>query len=155
VVQGANQVTVRVLGAKGATTRSARVLARDPSMDLAVLTFADAAESWVTVASTPALRVSDEVMAVGEPSGLGWTATFGRVSAIRSGLEFDLAPEIATVQFDAAINPGNSGGPLLARDGQVVGIVTFGLRNTEGLSFAVAGDALWAKVRDWIAHEQR
>src|SRR5262249_26081038 len=135
------QVTVRVPDASGATTRSARVLARDPSMDLAVLAFADASDSWLTVGSTPALRVSDEVMAVGEPSGLAWTATFGRISAIRSGRGFDLAPEIAAVQFDAAVNPGNSGGPLLARDGRVVGIVTFGVRNTEGLSFAVAGDA--------------
>jgi S1-C subfamily serine protease len=93
------------------------------------------------------------VMAVGEPRGLAWTATFGRVSAFRTGGEFDLAPTLTAVQFDAAINPGNSGGPLVSRAGTVIGIVTFGTRNAQGLSFALGGDVLWARARAWIAQE--
>jgi serine protease Do len=91
-------------------------------------------------------------MAVGEPKGLAWTATFGRVSAFRNGSD---SPGGATaIQFDAAVNPGNSGGPLINRDGKVVGVVTATVRDAQGLSFALAGDQLWARAQAWIAQER-
>ncbi len=154
VVNGASSVRVSALPPKGGTertTRSARVLAADTTMDLAVLSLADASPSHLTLASLDRVRVGDEVMAVGEPRGLAWSATFGRVGALRRGGEFDLNPTLTALQFDAAVNPGNSGGPLIARDGGVIGIVTFGMRNATGLSFAIAGDPLWARAREWIA----
>ena len=156
VVTGATSVRVNGLAPKGGTpppARMARVLASDTTMDLAVLSLADASPSHLSLGAVDKVRVGDEVMAVGEPRGLAWTATWGRVGAVRRGGEFDLNPAVAAVQFDAAINPGNSGGPLIARDGSVIGIVTFGMRNATGLSFAISGDALWSKASDWIARD--
>jgi pSer/pThr/pTyr-binding forkhead associated (FHA) protein len=140
------QVLARVSGNQPTTSR-ARVVARDTQADLAVLELTDPVTTFLTPRSTQSVRVGEEVMAVGEPHGLAWTATFGRVSALRPGAAFDLAPTVTAVQFDAAINPGNSGGPLVGRDGKVIGIVTFGMKNAQGLSFALAGDTYFSQAQ--------
>jgi len=156
VVQDAPTVRLGMLEQDGAAqpaSQVARVVGRDPRMDIAVLAVAEPMSSFLALAPTGDVRVGDEIMVVGEPHGLAWTATFGRVSALRGGAELNLAPALTAVQFDASINPGNSGGPLVARDGRAIGIVTFSVRNTQGLSFAVSGDALWATVQAWVAHD--
>src|SRR5213596_3868254 len=81
-------------------------------------------------------RAGQEVMALGSPLGLQNTVTRGIVSAVRQ------VGALTLVQTDAAINPGNSGGPLLARNGEVIGITTMSMRSAvaQGLSFAVAID---------------
>jgi S1-C subfamily serine protease len=158
VVTGATHVQLTAFssdGSREATPRDARVLALDATMDLAVLSVAEPAAGHLTVTNTDDIRVGDDVMAIGEPHGLGWTATFGRIGAVRMGGDLNLSPGLTALQFDAAINPGNSGGPLIARDGSVIGIVTFGMRNANGLSFAIAGEPLWTRAREWIAHEAR
>jgi S1-C subfamily serine protease len=89
----------------------------------------------------------DTVLAYGSPLGLNDTKTQGIISALRSDF----------IQFDAQVNPGNSGGPLLDRDGDVIGIVTGELSETDnggstGLSVAldigVACDLAADKVPD-------
>ena len=88
--------------------------------------------------SSSAMRVGDEVFAVGNPLGLVGSLSAGVVS----GFDRDFRPEgreeplRGLIQFDAAVNPGNSGGPLLDRRGQVVGIVT-GLINPTDLDFFI------------------
>ena len=72
------------------------------------------------------------VAAFGHPHGLTYSASRGIISQVRyyNGVDW--------VQTDAAINPGNSGGPLIELDtGEVVGINAMGLKDTEGLNFAV------------------
>src|SRR5215831_14276079 len=74
----------------------------------------------------------DEVLAMGNPYGLNYTATQGvisKVDRIREGLKF--------IQIDAAINPGNSGGPLVDEDGKVVGVNSFIIRGGDNLGFAL------------------
>jgi S1-C subfamily serine protease len=153
VVQGARAVQLAVNPPSGSgqpRVSTATVLERDATLDLAVLELAYPIEPHLVFGSVRDLRVGDEVMAVGEPKGLAWTATFGRVSAIRSGTQVAV-PGPTVIQFDAAVNPGNSGGPLISRDGRVVGVVTATVRDAQGLSFAVAGDQLWARAQTWIA----
>ena len=73
-----------------------------------------------------------EVAAFGHPEGLTYSASRGIVSQVRvyDGVDW--------VQTDAAINPGNSGGPLIdLKTGSVVGVNAMGLKDTEGLNFAV------------------
>lgn len=81
----------------------------------------------VLSAATGTIKVGDPVIAYGSPYGLENTVTVGVVSAIRGNY----------IQTDAPINNGNSGGPLLNKDGQVVGLTTLILANSNSLGFAV------------------
>lgn len=88
------------------------------------------------------LQVGEYVIAIGNPFQLGQTVTAGIVSALGRGL----SPEgyESYIQPDAPINPGNSGGPLIALDGNIVGInsAIFGPGANVGIGFAVpAGTA--------------
>lgn len=79
-----------------------------------------------------AAQAGDEVLAIGHPRGLMFTATRGIVSESLRQL-----PNGPFVQHDVAINPGNSGGPLLDADGLLVGLNTQFQVNAQGLGFAV------------------
>ncbi len=74
----------------------------------------------------------DKVVAIGHPYGLNYTATEGIVSKAAR-----LQGELEYIQIDAAINPGNSGGPLLNDSGEVVGVNTFIIQNSNNLGFAL------------------
>jgi serine protease Do len=78
------------------------------------------------------MKDGDEVVAMGNPYGLNYTATRGvisKVDRIREGLKF--------IQIDAAINPGNSGGPLVNDEGEVIGVNSFIVRGGDNLGFAL------------------
>jgi S1-C subfamily serine protease len=82
--------------------------------------------------------VGDEVFAVGNPHGLGWTHTGGDVSQIRNQEQASRAYRV--IQTSAPINPGNSGGGLYSHDGLLIGINTWtqDKRFSEGLGFSIA-----------------
>jgi len=78
------------------------------------------------------MKDGDQVVAIGHPYGLNYTATQGvisKVDRIRDGLKF--------IQIDAAINPGNSGGPLVNKKGEVIGVNSFIIRGGDNLGFAL------------------
>nr|WP_237447948.1 trypsin-like peptidase domain-containing protein [Nocardioides flavescens] len=105
----------------------AEVVGRSPVYDLAVLYSEQARDLRpAALGESQALRVGDDVVAIGSPLGLSSTVTAGIVSALnRPVTTGDSASEssyINAVQTDAAINPGNSGGPLVNLAGQVVGV---------------------------------
>lgn len=78
------------------------------------------------------MKDGDEVVAIGHPFGLNYTATQGvisKVDRIRDGLKF--------IQIDAAINPGNSGGPLVNMNGEIIGVNSFIIRGGDNLGFAL------------------
>ena len=78
------------------------------------------------------LKDGDEVIAIGHPYGLNYSATQGvisKVDRIRNGLKY--------IQIDAAINPGNSGGPLVNDKGDVIGINSFIIKGGDNLGFAL------------------
>lgn len=105
----------------------ATVVGRSPVYDLAVLYSEQARDlKPAALGESQALRVGDDVVAIGSPLGLSSTVTAGIVSALnRPVTTGDSASEssyINAVQTDAAINPGNSGGPLVNLAGQVVGV---------------------------------
>jgi S1-C subfamily serine protease len=80
-----------------------------------------------------AVRPGEPIVVVGAPLGLDSSVTTGVVSAFRK-IE---GTDETYVQFDAPINPGNSGGPVINAQGQVVGIATAKLRNSEGIGLAI------------------
>jgi serine protease Do len=141
VVEDASKVEVRFFD--GATVL-ADVIGTDPDSDLAVLEVDLPSEQLRAVlpGDSDAVFVGQRAIAIGNPFGQEWTLTAGIVSAlgrtIGSGTSQFSIPEM--IQTDAAINPGNSGGPLLDRDGNVIGVNTLILSNSQasaGVGFAI------------------
>ena len=146
IVEGSGEIQ---LAFADGTRTSAFVVNADPERDIAVLAPASPPELVVpaTIGSAAALRVGDEVFAVGNPLGLVASLSAGVVSGVdrQSTPHGREEPIRGLIQFDAAVNPGNSGGPLLNRGGQVVGMVVGLMNPTEndffiGIGFAVPID---------------
>ncbi len=124
VVDGSEQVTVRVGGEDGETV-DAKVVGADPSTDVAVLEVDSGAEQLqpLELGSSAEVEVGDPVVAIGNPFGLDRSATAGIVSAVQRQISAPNGFSISNViQTDAPINPGNSGGPLIDSTGEVIGI---------------------------------
>jgi len=102
-------------------TLDAKVLHRNPRLDLALLKATEDLPEPLTIGDSAALRVGEWVFAIGHPWGQRWIITAGIMSAIRTA---KLAEDVTTqyIQSDVLLAPGNSGGPLLNADGSVVGI---------------------------------
>ncbi|MDX1593579.1 MAG: DegQ family serine endoprotease [Gammaproteobacteria bacterium] len=118
VIDGAD--TIRVTTHDG-RQMEAELVGVDPKTDLALLKVAaDGELPHVTFGDSDGTRVGDWVVAIGNPFGLGGTATAGIVSA--RGRDLRSGPYDDFLQIDAPINRGNSGGPLFDERGQVVGV---------------------------------
>ncbi|ONI79587.1 hypothetical protein ALI144C_27130 [Actinosynnema sp. ALI-1.44] len=135
VVAGASQVSVTLNDGR---KFSAKVVGTDAASDLAVLQL-DGASGLTPAAlgDSSAVKVGDQVVAIGSPGGLQGTVTTGIVSALNRDVnvsedEGDGNPYASNsrgeqttykaIQTDASINQGNSGGPLVNSAGQVIGI---------------------------------
>ena len=125
----------------------ATLVGQDENNDIALLKMSGSGFQAVTLGSSDALIVGDQVAAIGNPLGeLTSTLTVGYVSA----KERDVSTESATIsmlQTDCAINSGNSGGPLFNMKGEVVGITSAkysGMSSSgasiEGIGFAIPMD---------------
>jgi serine protease Do/serine protease DegQ len=101
----------------------AEVVGSDPEADIAVLKVEPEDLTAVPFGDSDKLKVGDFVVAIGNPFGIGQTATLGIVSALgRTGLGIEGYESF--IQTDASINPGNSGGALVDQQGRLVGINT-------------------------------
>jgi S1-C subfamily serine protease len=152
VIEGADSVEVSF---SNNDSMKARIIGRDPSTDLALLKVEANARALrpLPLGNSSAIRVGDDVLAIGNPFGLERSATRGIVSAVQRPLR---APSGFTIdhviQTDAALNRGNSGGPLMNSEGAVIGvnsaIETGGAgQGNVGIGFAVPIDT----VRDVVA----
>src|SRR5213593_582500 len=144
VVDGAASLSITL---DSGTRTPARVLGVDTVTDLALLRIETPSPLPVArLGDSSALRVGDEVVAIGNPMGLEQTMTRGIVSGLNRILP-GLA-EQSMIQTDAPINPGNSGGPLVDRCGAVVGINTFISEEANSIGFALPINAGKAILRD-------
>ncbi|MFA6153270.1 Do family serine endopeptidase [Mesorhizobium sp.] len=117
VVQNADSITVTLNDGR---SFQAEPVGNDAETDLAVIKIAAPHLTALALTEPVQVRVGDYVVAIGNPFGLGQTATMGIVSALgRSALGGGYEN---LIQTDASINPGNSGGPLVNLDGKLVGI---------------------------------
>jgi len=138
VIDGADEISVNL---SDGHTVEATLVGSDPDTDIAVLKIdtKDLNLTEVPLSDSDGLRVGDFVVAVGNPFGLGQTATSGIVSALgRSGLGIEGYEDF--IQTDASINPGNSGGALVNLKGELVGINTAILSKSGGnvgIGFAI------------------
>lgn len=102
----------------------AKVILQDEKSDIAVLRIAGAGPfPFLEFEDSDTIEVGDQVLAIGNPFGIGQTVTSGIISAL-ARTEVTQSGAQMFIQTDAAINPGNSGGALVDMTGKVVGINT-------------------------------
>lgn len=111
----------------------ARLRYKDPERDLCQLTAEGLAAPVVEIAPESSLRVGAKVYAIGNPSGMTLTLSDG----LLSGLRRDRDGKLQAVQMTVPISPGSSGGGLFDVYGRLVGVVTFFLKDTQNLNFAL------------------
>ena len=120
--------------------------------DLALLKI-DAAGPFptATFANSAELLIGETTIALGNPLGLGMSATAGILSAINRKVEFEGKPVFTDfLQTSADINPGNSGGPLLDIQGRIIGINTAIDRRGQSIGFAIPANRV-REVMDELA----
>jgi len=138
VVSGASDIEVFTQDKK---KFRAKLVGTDSRTDVAVLKIEATQLPSLTLGDSSNLKVGDMVFAVGDPFGVGETATMGIVSATGRGFGGAIEHYEDFIQTDAAINPGNSGGALLDLHGDLIGIntaiLTGGGGGSQGVGFAI------------------
>jgi serine protease Do len=139
------------------TALPAELVGADPIFDLALIRVTPPKGAGplpvAKLGDSSAVRVGDEVLALGNPLGLEQTLTRGIVSSINRVLP-DVPRSLAEslIQTDAPINPGNSGGPLLDRCGVVIGINTATIPDAQSIGFAVPVNLARTVIPDLLRH---
>ena len=152
VVEDTINITVTFINGNG---YKATVLGSDPYADLAVLS-TEASESdysTLEIVDSATLQVGDPVIAVGNPYGLAGSMTTGIISALGRTITEEMSgdyPIANVIQMSAPINSGNSGGPLLNYQGQVVGITTAIVSDSQGLGFAIPSSTVLREIESLI-----
>ncbi|NLE04309.1 MAG: PDZ domain-containing protein [Crenarchaeota archaeon] len=148
VVDGVVNITITFANGNA---YSAEVLGADGYADLAVLSVdaPDCEYCPLEIISSSTLNVGDTLVAVGGPYGLAGTMTSGIVSALNRTITEDMSgsyPIADVIQTSTPINSGNSGGPLFNANGEVVGITTAIVSNSDGLGFAIPSDTILREI---------
>lgn len=124
------------------TELPATLVGADPKSDLAVVKItASKPLPVISWGDSDRLKAGDQILAIGNPFGIGTTVTAGIVSA--RGRDLHSGPYDDFIQIDAPINHGNSGGPLVDVEGKVVGINTAIYSpngGSVGVGFAIPSD---------------
>ncbi|MDY0116502.1 MAG: trypsin-like peptidase domain-containing protein [Sulfurimonadaceae bacterium] len=147
VVSGLKEV---VISAKKIKRCIASVVYDDSYFDLAFIKY-----DGMFQAKNPLLLSEDTIedgdlaIAIGHPYGLNYTSTEGIVSKAAR-----LQGDLEYIQFDAAINPGNSGGPLLNIKGEVIGMNTFIIQDSNNLGFALPYYYIQEALVEFLALEK-
>ncbi|HEX5353948.1 MAG TPA: Do family serine endopeptidase [Rhodanobacteraceae bacterium] len=151
VIEGADDIKVTLTDGK---SYKAQVIGADPQTDIAVIRIHAPNLTALPLADSSKLRVGDFVVAIGDPFGLGQSATSGIVSGLqrqdlrRHGVQ-------NYIQTDASINPGNSGGALVNLAGQLVGInsmIYSPSGASAGLGFAIPANLAAEVMKQLITH---
>jgi S1-C subfamily serine protease len=151
VVQDVLNITVTFIDGD---SYEATVLGSDPYSDLAVLSTNASQTEYkpLEIVSSSTLEVGDAMVAVGGSYGLAGSMTTGIVSALGRTItdETSSYPIANVIQTSTPINPGNSGGPLLSYQGQVVGITTAIVSDSQGVGFAIPSSAILREIESLV-----
>jgi len=152
VVQSVINLTITFINGDG---YAATVLGSDPYADLAVLSVNAPSYEFkpLEIVSSSTLKVGDIVVAVGNPYGLAGSMSIGIVSALGRTITEEQTrgyPIANIIQTTAPLNPGNSGGPLLNLQGQVVGVTTAIVSNSQGVGFAIPSNTIIREISSLV-----
>ncbi len=138
VVEDAAGITVVL---ENGDAYAAELIGADSDTDLAVLKIEASNLTYAEFGNSDELERGDRVIAIGNPGGtvLAGSTTGGMVSGLNRNINSSSPYSTSYIQVDAAINPGNSGGALVNEYGQVVGINSAKIAETdyEGIGFAI------------------
>lgn len=138
VIEGADKISVKLSSGK---TLEAKLVGADPRSDLAVIKVNAENLPSAKFGDSSKVRVGDLAIAIGNPLGeYAGSVTAGIISAVNRKIRYEGAV-YNVFQTDAAINPGNSGGALCNENGEVIGINSLKIPNTqnaEGIGFAIS-----------------
>lgn len=151
VVAGADEILITL---RGGESFPGTLIGVNEKMDLALLKVdVPSPLPFVSFGDSDAIRVGDQVMAVGNPYGLGGTVTMGIVSATGRDLHAGAFDDF--MQIDASINPGNSGGPCFNLEGEVIGVnsaIASPNGGSVGLAFAIPANLAKPIVQELRLH---
>src|SRR6202166_3906436 len=158
VVEKADRIRVRLQDDPPGVQHDAKVVGEDQETDLAVIKIdLDRSVPTAKMGNSDSMEVGDWVLAIGSPFGQVGTVTAGIVSA--KGRDIVPGRQFQTfIQTDAAINPGNSGGPLVNLDGEVIGINTAILSETNayaGVGFSLPSNTVVQVYNQLIGPDHR
>lgn len=129
VIEDIRDIIVLSYGGEG---YEAFVLGINESEDIAVLAVEDESFPYLPAADLSAMKTGDDIYAIGAPKGMTYTLTKGSISAKERRIQ-----NRSYIQIDAPINEGNSGGPLLNDRGEVLGMNTLKMSDSEGIGLAI------------------
>jgi serine protease Do len=158
VVEKADRIRVRLQDDPPGVLHDAKVVGEDPETDLAVIQIdVNHVLPSAKMGNSDSMEVGDWVLAIGSPFGQFGTVTAGIVSA--KGRDIVPGKQFQTfIQTDAAINPGNSGGPLVNMNGEVIGINTAILSETNayaGVGFSLPSNTVVQVYNQLIGPDHR
>jgi S1-C subfamily serine protease len=148
VVQGVANLSVTFHNGNGYV---ASVLGSDPYADLAIVSVDAPLVEFkpLRIVGSSNLCVGEQVMAIGNPYGLVGSFTNGIISALGRTIVGDMTNRFSianVIQTSTAINPGNSGGPLLNAVGEVIGVTTAIVSDSQGLAFAIPSNTILREI---------
>jgi S1-C subfamily serine protease len=145
VVEGGISVSVTF---SNGNTYSVSLVGSNPDTDVAVLTTSamQSGYSPLTMISSSTLKVGDPVLVVGTPYGLSGSMSNGIVSALDRTITVDDTTMTKIIQTTAPLNLGNSGGPVMNYLGEVVGMATAIVEDSQGIGFAIPSDTILQEV---------
>lgn len=136
------------------TSYDAEVVGYDTRTDLGVIRVHETCFTPAEFGDSDDLIVGDPVYAIGNPGGVEFFGSFtgGYISAINRPINSEIGYTMKCIQHDASINPGNSGGMLVNKYGQVIGINSQKISNTdfEGMGFAIPITSAKTIIEDLI-----
>ncbi len=144
VIDGASEIWVDLYDGR---SYQAKVVGASERDDIAVLKISASDLPPITLARSEDSYVGEVVYAIGCPDSydFAWSVTMGIISHTSRNVKIynddgSLEKTMNLIQTDVSVNPGNSGGPIINTRGEVVGIVTLKITNTEGMGFAIPID---------------
>lgn len=133
-----------------------RIVGRDFDADISILEAVNKEDMkgipTLSLGDMKQQKQGDFVITIGHPLGLEFSSSFGMISGLKRDLSLKERDYEEFIQTDAAINQGNSGGPLLNLQGQVIGMNTAILKESQGLGFAIPSNVLKQAIPDLIHH---